>query len=506
MTSDLKPAQGGASDTDGRIADELIRVLHRRALIALLGESAALLSVPVLLWDRVDQNQLTIWAGITAAVLVLRLLIGRVFEPGSADSEAIRKWAFRMTGMALLSGLCWGALAGLFFEHRDPVTAISLALVSVGLLLAALGSLFSHPPAHRAHAIALAAPLTVLCAVSGDAGHMAIAGLIGLALVGSLYFGVVWRGILRDGIRHRLEVEQLVTSAETARDALTESERRLAAILEASPIGVSVLSAWTGRRVFVNKALIDQFGAKDADELTKASVEDSWVNPEDYHNALEKGSGREPLVNFVAPRRRMDGGVWWALHNNVQVIFEGEPARVVWHTDITQSKQAEEEVRASEARLRGLLESSPIGVGVLRRTGEILFANSRYVEVYGLDEAELEGVNAATLVDDPEQRAQLLKALSSSGRFNDELVRLVRPDESTFWGLISGEMIEFQGERAILTWTYDIDERVRMESVLQSAKEEAEAASRAKSSFLAAMSHEIRTPMNGVLGMIEVLQ
>ena len=51
----------------------------------------------------------------------------------------------------------------------------------------------------------------------------------------------------------------------------------------------------------------------------------------------------------------------------------------------------------------------------------------------------------------------------------------------------------------------DVTDRARTEAALAEARDQAEAANRAKSRFLAMVSHEIRTPLNGILGMTDLL-
>src|SRR5262249_34295421 len=79
-----------------------------------------------------------------------------------------------------------------------------------------------------------------------------------------------------------------------------------------------------------------------------------------------------------------------------------------------------------------------------------------------------------------------------------------RLDGEVFPATVLLSRITLAGKAFLQATVRDITEQKRAEEELRQAKEAAEAASRAKSAFLAAMSHDIRTPMNRILGMTEL--
>ncbi len=176
---------------------------------------------------------------------------------------------------------------------------------------------------------------------------------------------------------------------------------------------------------------------------------------------------------------------------------------------VTTIRARESALADGERRLRTILEQSPVGVSIGRTDGTVAFANARAAELAGRPmDAFVGSRHALALPGASISRGgtgQQWEAGNGGVLVRDAEVAVDRPDGSRVWALQTLQRTSFEGEPAVLAWSYDITARKQAEEALRAAKEQAEIAARSKAEFLATMSHEIRTPMNGVLGMLELM-
>ena len=175
-----------------------------------------------------------------------------------------------------------------------------------------------------------------------------------------------------------------------------------------------------------------------------------------WRDHLAQCGARQPYRDF-AYRARDDQGVWHDISISAVPAFD-EVGQFIGYRgvgrEVTALKNAERALQASEALMRAILETSPIGVALIARAPrQVRVCNSRMAELMECD-------SASDLLDQPLSGSclELMQRIEQALQWDGAEMQLTRSGGSPWWALVTARALDYRDEAALLVWVYDVTE------------------------------------------------
>jgi len=167
-----------------------------------------------------------------------------------------------------------------------------------------------------------------------------------------------------------------------------------------------------------------------------------------------------------------DGTLFYVETHTQEIFYNGREAWITIIRDITDRKKTENNLRKSEQDFRGLFENSHDAIIIFAPESEIVLdVNERACKLYGLSRGEFIGMSLKNISHDVAEGEKKVQRILKEGFFNQLETIHYKKDGNPLYLEINASMVEFGGQKAILSNNRDITERKLAEDAYHESTE-----------------------------------
>ncbi len=266
-----------------------------------------------------------------------------------------------------------------------------------------------------------------------------------------------------------MRVQERTAELAEANSSLRESEEKFSRAFRSSPVGICLSTLAEGRFIDVNDTFLSMFGFTRGEVIGRTVLDlQMWVDPVNRPELIRWLNEQGSLKNFEKTFRRKSGAIGHALCSVDRVELDGEECLVTLLNDVTERKQAEEQLRQEKTISDSLINSLPGIFYLFDARRRLLRWNKNMETVAGYSAEELPTLGPERFCDPKEWplvEVAFVKALTE-GQADVEAALVSKDGHHTPY-YYTGVRVEIQGRPCLIGMGLDMTARKQAEAELK---------------------------------------